>query len=100
TGLAGPRRDAPVTLAPGMCELNKDKFEQVAVAAARARANVYVIQPDDAAQRTTQTENVAGFGFTGSDNPLEGLENLAGVTGGGRVHLATGGDGPGPGGAQ
>ena len=92
TGMAGPRRDAPVTLAPGMCELNKDKFEQVAVAAARARANVYVIQPDDAAVRTTQTENIAGFGFTGSDNPLEGLENLAGVTGGERLHLATSAD--------
>ena len=92
TGMAGPRRDAPVTLAPGMCELNKDKFEQVAAAAARARANVYVIQPDDAAVRTTQTENIAGFGFTGSDNPLEGLENLAGVTGGERLHLATSAD--------
>ena len=92
TGMAGPRRDAPVTLAPGMCELNKDKFEQVAVAAARARANIYVIQPDDAAMRTTQTENIAGFGFTGSDNPLEGLENLAGVTGGERLHLATSAD--------
>ena len=92
TGMAGPRRDAPVTLAPGMCELNKDKFEQVAAAAARARANVYVIQPDDAAMRTTQRENIAGFGFTGSDNPLEGLENLAGVTGGERLHLATSAD--------
>ena len=41
TGLAGPRRDAPATLAPGMCELNKDKFELVGADAARARANVY-----------------------------------------------------------
>ncbi len=89
TGLAGPRRDAPVTLAPGMCELNKDKFEHVAAAAARARANVYVIQPDDAPMGTAQAENIAGFGFTGSNNPLEGLENLAGVTGGERLHLAT-----------
>ncbi len=72
TGMAGPRRDAPVTLAPGMCELNKDKFEQVAVAAARARANVYVIQPDDAAMRTTQTENIAGFGFSGFEQSARG----------------------------
>ena len=89
TGLAGPRRDAPVTLAPGMCELNKDKFEQVGAAAARARANVYVIQPADAPMGIAQAENIAGFGFTGSNNPLEGLENLAGVTGGERLHLAT-----------
>jgi VWFA-related protein len=92
TGLAGPRRDAPMTLAPGMCELNKDKFEQVAAAAARARANVFVIQPDDAGMGTAQTENIAGFGFSGSNNPLEGLENLAGVTGGERLHLATSAD--------
>ena len=89
TGLAGPRRDAPLTLAPGMCELNRDKFEQVAAAAARARANLFVIQPDDAPMTSAQAENIAGFGFTGSNNPLEGLENLAGVTGGERLHLAT-----------
>jgi VWFA-related protein len=89
TGLAGPRRDAPPTLAPGMCELDKDKFEQVGLAAARARANIFVIQPDDAPMGTAQTENIAGFGFTGSNNPLEGLEDLAGVTGGERLHLAT-----------
>jgi VWFA-related protein len=92
TGLAGPRRDAPLTLAPGMCELNKDKFEQVAMAAARALANVFVIQPDDAPMGTAQTETIAGFGFSGSNNPLEGLENLAGVTGGERLHLATSAD--------
>src|SRR5207344_665227 len=34
----------------------------------------------------------AGPMFGGSDNPLSGLENLAGVTGGTVRHLATGGD--------
>ena len=33
------------------------------------------------------TENIAGAGFKGSDNPLEGLESLAGVTGGQTLHL-------------
>jgi VWFA-related protein len=88
--LAGPRRDAPVMMAPGMCELTKDHFEAVGAAAAKARANFYVIQPEDLMQvGAAQTENIAGAGFTGSDNPLLGLENLAGVTGGERIHLAT-----------
>jgi hypothetical protein len=87
---AGPRRDAPITLAPGMCELTSDHFRQVADAAARARANFYVIEPDDAPLGGgARTENIAGTGFSGSDNPLEGLENLAGVTGGERLHMAT-----------
>jgi hypothetical protein len=90
TSLAGPRRDAPVTMAPGMCELTKDHFEAVGNAAGRARANFYVIQPEDATPLVTaQAETIGGAGFTGSDNPLVGLENLAGVTGGERLHLAT-----------
>jgi VWFA-related protein len=92
TGLAGPRRDAPASLAPGMCELNKDKFELVGADAARARANVFVIQADDPPIAAAQNENIAGLGFTGSNNPLEGLENLAGVTGGERLQLATSAD--------
>jgi hypothetical protein len=88
--LAGPRRDAPVTMAPGMCELTKEHFEAVGVAATRARANFYVIQPEEVIHMGgPMTENIAGAGFTGSDNPLVGLENLAGVTGGERIHLAT-----------
>jgi VWFA-related protein len=82
-GLAGPRRDAPVTMAPGMCELTSDMFEQVGVAAGASRANFYVIQPGDMmATPGVQRENIAGADFRGSDNPLEGIEHLAGVTGG------------------
>jgi hypothetical protein len=82
-GLAAPRRDAPITLGPGICELTVDMFAQVGVAAGAARANFYVIQPGDMISTPpVQHENIAGAGYLGSDNPLEGIEHLAGVTGG------------------
>lgn len=83
-GLAAPRRDAPVTMAPGMCELRTEVFQEVARAAGAARAQFYIIQPGDitGAVGTIQRENIAGSGFDGSDNPIEGIEHLAGVTGG------------------
>jgi VWFA-related protein len=87
-GLAGPRRDAPVMLAPGPCELTSDVFQQVGTAAGAARAQFYLVQPEDVAVRgSAQTENIAGVGFRGSDNPVEGLEHLAGVTGAHRLNL-------------
>ena len=80
-----------MTLAPGVCELTTDHFEQVGAAASAARAHFYVIQPDDdvaiTASRTVET--IGGAGFTGSDNPLAGLEHLSGVTGGHRLQLMT-----------
>lgn len=82
-GLAAPRRDAPVTMAPGMCELTASMFAEVGVAAGAARANFYVIQPGDMmATPAVQREDIAGANFRGSDNPLEGIEHLQGVTGG------------------
>ena len=91
-GLAGPRRDAPMGVRPGMCELVVDLFRQVATAASAARANVYVMQPADIGIRTSLPRpTVGGAGDFGSDNPLEGIEHLAGVTGGARLSLdATG----------
>lgn len=88
-GLAGPRRDAPITKAPGMCELRTETFQEVAEAAGAARAQFYVIQPVDMMLKpgTLATENIAGANFTGSDNPIEGIEHLAGVTGGKMLHL-------------
>jgi VWFA-related protein len=87
-GLAGPRRDAPVMLAPGPCELTSDVFQQVGTAAGAARAQFYMVQPDEIALRGSgQVENIAGAGFRGSDNPVEGLEHLAGVTGAHRLNL-------------
>jgi hypothetical protein len=91
-GLAAPRRDAALAEAPGMCELLVNHFQRVTVAAGAARANFFVVQPDDvgmAAQRWK--ESIGGTGYLGSDNPLEGIESLAGVTGAVRLPLnATG----------
>jgi VWFA-related protein len=94
SGMAGPRRDAALTLAPGMCELTVDMFAQVGAAAGAARATFYVIQPEDPMIRpgSALVENVAGAGFKGSDNPLEGIEHLAGVTGAQRLHLSATGE--------
>jgi VWFA-related protein len=94
SGMAGPRRDSAVALAPGMCELTVDMFNQVGAAAGASRAMFYVIQPEDLMVRPGQalTENIAGANFRGSDNPLEGIEHLAGVTGGERLHLAATGE--------
>jgi VWFA-related protein len=89
-GMAGPRRDAVATLAPGMCELTADHFARLARAAGAARANFYVVHPDDMAA-AVRTESIAGAGFTGSDNPYEGIEHLAGVTGGRRLPLSAAG---------
>lgn len=88
-GLAAPRRDAPVTRAPGMCELRSEVFGHVGTAAGAARAYFYVIQPGDELDRgTVHRENIAGTGFAGSDNPIEGIEHLAGVTGGKMLQLS------------
>jgi VWFA-related protein len=92
SGLAGPRRDAPAGLMPGMCELVVDQFRSVATAAGAARANVYVMQPADIGMSPSlQRSTIGGVGDRGSDNPLEGIEHFAGVTGGARLSLdATG----------
>ena len=79
SALAAPRRDAAFGLAPGMCELSENLFNQVGQAAGAARAQFYVIRPGDASARDSaiQRETVGG-----SDNPLAGIDHLAGVTGG------------------
>jgi hypothetical protein len=90
-GLAAPRRDAPITMAPGMCELPLDTFRHVAEAAGRARAQFYVVPPVDIMSiGTLQRENIAGTGGSGSDNPVEGIEQLLGVTGGKLMNLGGG----------
>jgi hypothetical protein len=45
------------------------------------------------AMQALQRENIAGTGFRGSDNPLEGIEHLAGVTGGKMLQLTGSTDG-------
>ncbi len=91
-GLAAPRRDAPMGLQPGMCELLVDVFRRVATAASAARANVYVAHPADIGIRASLPRPTpGGVGDIGSDNPLEGIEHVTGVTGGTRLILdATG----------
>jgi hypothetical protein len=91
-GLAGPRRDAPMALAPGMFELVVNDFKRMAAAASAVRANFYVVHPADIGMSAPiSRETIAGGGYTGSDNPLEGIEHAAGATGGVRLSLdATG----------
>ncbi len=91
-GLAAPRRDAPMARAPGMCELPVTHFQMIGAAAGAARANFYVLQPSDVGfSAGGWTESIAGTSFLGSDNPLEGIEHLAGATG--AVRLALDGSG-------
>lgn len=93
-GLSAPRRDAPVMLAPGRCELKIELYQQVGEAAGAARANFYVIQPGDMMVKgQRRAENIAGVGYLGSDDPIEGIEHLTGVTGGKMLHLTNAGDG-------
>jgi hypothetical protein len=87
-GLAAPRRDAPMALAPGMCELLVNHFQRITVAASAARANFYVLQPADIGMSAAGwRESIGGVGYLGSDNPLEGIEHLAGATNGARLPL-------------
>jgi hypothetical protein len=94
SGMAGPRRDAAISLAPGMCELTVDLFAQVGAAVGAARTMFFLIQPEDLMIKpgVAMTENIAGANFRGSDNPLEGIEHLAGVTGAVRLSLASTGE--------
>jgi hypothetical protein len=76
-----------------MCELTTEHFQRVGRMAASARAHFYIVQTEDLIGRgQIASENIAGAGFAGSENPLEGMENLAGVTGGTRISLSRAGD--------
>ena len=93
-GLAAPRRDAPMALAPGICELPIGHFEQITASATLARANVYLLQPADVGMSGSGwRDTIGGTGYLGSDNPIEGVEHLAGVTGGARLPLDAAGTG-------
>ena len=91
-GLAAPRRDAAMAEAPGMCELVSDQFRRLTALASAARVNVYVAVPVDIALNTSRArESIAGVGYLGFDNPIEGIEHFEGVTGATRLSLdATG----------
>jgi hypothetical protein len=90
--LYGPRRDAPVGAAPGMCEIAVRDFQLVGAAAARARAHFLVVKSDD--QPSPGQLVATEFNTAGSDHPLVGFEHLAGVTGGREMLLlSSAGDG-------
>jgi hypothetical protein len=92
-GMYGPRRDNVASLAPGMCELTTEHFQKVGRSAASARAHFYIVQTEDLPIRPpSAAANIASAGFRGNENPLEGIENLAGVTGATRLSLARFGD--------
>lgn len=84
TGLMPPTRDAPMTGAPGQCEVRSVDFEEVGVAAGSARAHFYVIQPNDEGVDSAVSSRVdrSASRFRSADDDLAGLQHLAGVTGG------------------
>jgi len=88
SSMLAPRRDAVSTRAPGVCEITTDHFRYVGESAGNARAQFYVIMPTEV--MPDPAYEVATFNSpVGSSNPIEGLEHLAGVTGGHRMTLAT-----------
>ncbi len=91
-GLAAPRRDAPMALGPGMCELLVDHFDAIKEAAGVARAGFYLVMPDDVGMVGERwRDSISGSAYRGSNNPLEGIEHFEGSTGAERVPLdATG----------
>lgn len=99
SGLMPPRRDAPArssraTRAPAACEPAREDYENVGVSASLARAHFYILQtgdlrldgerpPSDAKGRADPA--VSGIA---TDGGLDGLQNLARVTGGEFFRLA------------
>ena len=91
TGLAPPTRDAPMTGAPGQCEIRSVYFDEVGAAAGAARAHFYILQPNDegvdSAESSRVDRNVSRF--RSGDDYLNGLQHLAGVTGGQLYRLSS-----------
>jgi VWFA-related protein len=84
SGMLTPRRDAPMTGPPGPCEIRPSHYDEVGAAANLARANVYVVKPDDLVIDSAKSAFVdpAASRFRSSDEELAGIESLAGVTSG------------------
>jgi hypothetical protein len=91
-GLAGPRRDVPVASqalmpnpfrpAEGPCDLRIEDFLRVGDAAARARAHVYVVRPEDVLVDRSMLRTP-----TAPVDLADGLQTLAGVVDGNLLHL-------------
>jgi VWFA-related protein len=84
SGMLTPRRDAPMTGPPGPCEIRPSHYDEVGAAANLARANVYVVKPDDLVIDSAKNAfaDPAASRFRSSDEELAGIESLAGVTSG------------------
>lgn len=84
SGMLLPRRDAPMTGAPGPCELRSEHFEEVGSAAILSRSHLYVIKPDDFVIDSAKNAfaDPTASRFRSSNDELAGIESLAGVTNG------------------
>lgn len=90
SGLLTPRRDAPLTAPPGMCEIKLEHFQDLGRAASAASAHFYVIQPEDFQVDSGRAAFVdpTASRFRSNDDELTGLSSLAGVTGGEMFRLS------------
>jgi VWFA-related protein len=84
SGMSLPRRDAPMSGPPGPCEIRSEHYDAVGIAAALARANVYVVKPDDFVIDSAKNAfaDPTASRFRSSDDELAGIQSLAGVTSG------------------
>lgn len=82
SSMSGPTDDpgSARNIGAGMCQILPDRFEEVGVAAARARATFHVLQPEDQmiAPGSVGAADLAGRRIT---DLVAGLETIAGVTG-------------------
>ena len=83
TGLPSPNRDAPMTGAPGQCEVRSVYFDEVGQAASAARAHLYVIQPNDEGVDSAASARLdpSTSRFRSADDNLAGLQHLASIAG-------------------
>ena len=84
SGVLNPRRDAPLSGPPGPCEIRSEDFQNVRVAAAQARAFVFVVQPDNLVVESAATSLVDPLAsrFAAADDDRHGLQSLAGASAG------------------
>jgi VWFA-related protein len=84
SGMLTPRRDAPLAGPPGPCEIQSAHYDKVGRAAIDARANFYVIRPEDFVidSASNAFADPAASRFRSTDEEMAGLESLAGVTSG------------------
>lgn len=84
SGVLNPRRDAALNAPPGPCEIRSENFQNVRVAAAQARAHVFVVQPDNLVVESAATSLVDPLAsrFAAADDDRHGLQSLAGSSAG------------------